>query len=180
MKSLTKNAFTVALLGGVFALGCSSTSNGDDGSVDGPALFQLSPGDSCFDIVSVEPGSNDGCMIGVADLVNAGILINYNASTGVVTAGTSGGLGSGAIAFNQGTLTRDSTATDPTMTTCNWHQTDTGDVTITADNEFDLSVTEVEDTFVTACSMKPAGGTCTSTWTWHMAKGTKTPPGCNQ
>lgn len=192
MKSLTKNAFAMALLGGVFALGCSSTGSGDDGGglggaggsetdsgADGPTLFALSAGDSCFDVVSIEPGSNDGCMIGVADLVGAGILFNYDASTGVLTAGTNGALGAGAIAFNQGTLTRDSTATDPSMTTCSWHQTDTGDVTVTATNEFDISITETENMFATACSMKPTGGTCTSTWTWHMAKGTKTPPGCN-
>ena len=188
----------MALLGGVFALGCSSSSNSDDGgglggfsgggdggnSADsGPTPFALSAGDSCFDIVSVDPGSVDaaspGCMIGVADLVGVGILINYNASTGVLTAGTAGALGAGPIAFNQGQLTRDSTATDPNMTTCSWHQTDTTDVTVTATNEFDLSVTETENMFANACTMKPAGGTCTSTWTWHMKKGTKTPPGCN-
>jgi hypothetical protein len=173
------------LLSGAFALGCSSTSNSDDGgdtdaSVDtGPVPFGLSMGDSCFDIVSVQTGSNDGCMIGVADLVGVGILMNYNASTGVLTAGTAGGLGAGPISFNMGTLTRDSMATDPMMTTCTWHQTDNGQVTVTATNEFDLAVTEVENMFATACTMKPTGGTCTSTWTWHMKKGTKTPPGCN-
>jgi hypothetical protein len=192
MKFLTKNAFAVALLGGMFALGCSSSTNGDDGGglggagggtedagTDAPTLFGLSAGDSCFDIVSVATGSNDGCMIGVADLVGVGILINYNASTGVLTAGTAGTLGAGAIAFNQGTLTRDSPATDPQMTTCTWHQTDTGNVTVTATNEFDIAVTEVENMFANACSAKPTGGTCTSTWTWHMKKGTKSPPGCN-
>ncbi len=194
MKSLTKNPFAMALLGGMLALGCSSSSTSDDGGgtggagpdtdagSDAPTVFGLSDGDSCFDIVSVQPGSNDattGCMIGVADLVGVGILVNYNASTGVLKVGSGGTLGAGPISFNQGTLTRDSPATDPTMSTCTWHQTDTGNVTVTATNEFDLSVTETENMFVAACTMKPAGGTCTSSWTWHMKKGTKTPPGCD-
>jgi hypothetical protein len=177
MKTLTKNAFAVSLLTGVLALGCSSSGSGDDGGDDAaPTPFALSSGDSCFDVVSVQPGSNDGCMIGVADVVGIGVLVNYDPSTAILTVGSNGALGGGQIAFNAGTLIRDSMATDPTMTSCTWHQTDTGNVTVTATNEFDLSVTEVEDTFVTACMMTPS--TCTSTWTWHMKKGTKLPPGC--
>jgi len=201
MKSLMKSAFTMTLLGGIFALGCSSSTNSDDGGLggftgseggatgtdagqDGPVLFGLSTGDSCFDIVSVAAGSNDGCNLGVADtvanngLVGASLLVNYTQATATLTVGTDGSLGAGQIAFNMGTLMRDGTATDSAMTTCMWHQTDTSMVTLTATNEFDVSVTEVENMFANACSMKPTGGTCTSTWTWHMKKGTKTPP-CN-
>lgn len=195
MKSLMKSAFTMTLLSGLLALGCSSSSNGDDGgdsgglggvggevdaAVDtGVTPFGLSAGDSCFDIVSVQPGSSDGCAIGVATLAGVGILFNYDAATGTLTAGTAGALGSGPISFNMGTLTRDSQATDPTMSTCTWHAVDTDQVVVTATNEFDISVNEMENMFASVCSMKPPGGACTSTWTWHMKKGTKTPPGCD-
>ena len=56
------------------------------------------------------------------------------------------------------------------MPTCTWHQTDTSQVTLTATNAFTIQVTEVEEMFATACSAgtAPAGGTCTSTWTWTM------------
>ena len=43
------------------------------------------------------------------------------------------------------------------MPTCTWHQTDTSQVTMTATNEFDISMTEVENMFATACTNKPAG-----------------------
>jgi len=191
MKSLMKRALTMTLLSGVFAFGCSSSSSSDDASTaqdagsDGPALFAITAGNSCFDVVSIQPGSNDGCMLGVADTVanggpvGGGLLVNYDNNTGILTVGTDGHEGGGPIAFNMGTLTRDNTATDPMMATCTWHQTDTSDVTITATNEFDISVTEVENMFATACSFKPAGGTCTSTWTWHMKIGTEVAPACN-
>jgi hypothetical protein len=195
-----KSALILSLFGGIAALGCSSSSNSDDGGVggftgggdggatgtdagqDGPALFGLSTGDSCFDVVSVQTGSSDGCNLGVADpvasdgLVGSALLVNYTMATATLTVGTAGSLGAGQIAFNMGTLMRTGTTTDSQMMTCNWHQTDTSMVTLTATNEFDISVTEVENMFATACSGPPTGGTCTSTWTWHMTKSlTKTP-----
>jgi hypothetical protein len=195
-----KSAFILSLVGGIAALGCSSsTTNGDggeggftgsgdggatgtDAGGDAPVLFGLSTGDSCFDIVSVQSGSNDGCNLGVADpvasdgLVGSALLVNYTMATATLAVGTAGSLGAGQIAFNMGTLMRTGTTTDSQMLTCNWHQTDTSMVTLTATNEFDISVTEVENMFATACAMKPTGGTCTSTWTWHMKKSTtKTP-----
>jgi hypothetical protein len=194
MKSLIKSTFAVTLIGGIVALGCSSSSNGDDGgdaaqldaSTDtGPTLFALSNGDSCFDIVSVATGSNDACGLGVADtvanmgLVGDALLVNYEAATGILTVGTAGALGVGPIAFNAGTLTISKDTTDPTMPTCGWRETDTSNVTVTAANEFDISAAEVENMFKAACTAPPTGGTCTSTWTWHMRIGTKTPPGCN-
>jgi hypothetical protein len=124
MKSLMKSAFTMTLLAGAFALGCSSSSNSDDAGSDGPVLFGITPGDNCFDVVSIQPGSNDGCMLGVADSVasggpvGGGLPVNYNKDTAILTVGTDGHEGGGPIAFNMGTLTRDNTATDPQMTTC--------------------------------------------------------------
>jgi hypothetical protein len=199
MNFSIKNQFSAGILGAVVSAtlalgGCSSTSNSDDGgdaSSDlagdtGPTLYGLTTGDSCFDIVSVATtAATDGCNIGVADtvqnmgLVGAALLVNYDMATATLSIGTAGSLGAGTIAFNMGTLTRAGNPTDPQMTTCSWHQTDNAQVTLTATNEFNISATEVQNMFATACSPIPSGGTCTSTWTWHMVKGTKTPPACN-
>jgi hypothetical protein len=181
MKSLLKSAFTMTLLSGIFALGCSSSGGGDDAGPDtGPTPFALSAGDSCFDVVSIQSGADDGCDLGVAGLVGMALPVNYNPTTAILTVGTNGAEGGGQIAFNMGTLMRDSAASDPLMPTCTWHQTDTADVTVTAANEFDIFLTEVDNMFATACGTAgtPSGGTCTSSWTWHMKKGTKTPPAC--
>src|SRR3954447_17041764 len=109
MKSLMKSAFTMTMLGGIFALGCSSTGGGDDAGADagadaGPTLFALSSGDSCFDVVSIQSGADDGCDLGVAGLVGMSLPVNYDPATAILTVGTAGSLGGGQIAFNMGTL----------------------------------------------------------------------------
>lgn len=191
MRMMTKNALTIALACFIGSLGCGEENNslrdggtadgGMDANADGPTLFGLSTGDSCFDIVSIEPGFNDGCELGVdgADLIGAALPVNYVMSTATLTVGTSGSLGSGPIAFNKGTLTREGNPSDSENPACAWHQTNTSMVTLTATNEFDIAVTEVQDQFAVACDVDFPGGTCTSTWTWHMKKGTKTPPDCD-
>jgi hypothetical protein len=200
MNYSIKNTFRAGILAAVasaaLALGCSSTSDNTDGSADdaatdvasdGPQLYGLTPGNLCFDVVSVATGSSDGCDIGVADtvanmgFVGGAVLVNYDMPTATLTVGKAGALGAGTISFNMATLTRANNPVDSMMATCSWHQTDTSQVTLTADNEFDLSATEVQNMFAIACtpSSVPTGGTCTSTWTWHMKAGTKTPPDCN-
>lgn len=197
----TKIIYSVAAMvgAGVLAVGCGSATDCGDGAgctsdagvdsgpgvdtaSDSPALFGLSPGDYCYDIVSIAAGFNDGCQIGVdsAELVGKAALPGkYDATTGTLTLGTAGSLGAGPIRSNMGTLTRENTATDPMMATCSWHQTDTTMVVLTATNEFTASVTEVENMFVAACNPIPTGGTCTSTWTWSMKiNGAKTAPDC--
>jgi hypothetical protein len=203
MKTLTKSVVSIALLAAAFAVGCGTSSGTDDAGIGGTAgtgaggaggdpcagatLFAISPGDSCFDIVSVTPGSNDGCMLGVADTVaNMGLLgsslpVNYtfDMMTGTLTVGTMGSLGAGPVLCNVGTLTRDNNPTLMTNMSCTWHQSDTSNITVTATNEFDISVTEAEDMFmgcVAADNILPTGGQCMSTWTWHMKKSdTKSP-----
>jgi len=184
MRTNMKWALSLALVGALTGAGCSSSDSNVDGSTDGGGndgvtLFGLSTGDSCFDVTSVS-AVNDGCMLSVGSLVGSALLVNYVMSTATLTVGTGGSLGGGQIAFNMGTLMRDGDTSDSAMPLCTWHQTDTSNVTVTATNEFDIAVTEVENTFSTACATSaPTGGTCTSTWTWHMKKGTKTPPACN-
>ena len=186
MRTQMKWALSLAMIGVFAGVGCGSSgllgdggtgAGGNDGAV---TLYALTTGDSCFDITSAS-AVNDGCMLGVGGLAgNTAIHVNYVMSTAILTVGTTGQLGGGQIAFNVGTLMYDGTATDASNAQCMWHQTDTSNVTVTAQNEFDISVTEVENTFTAACgTTAPAGGSCTSTWTWHMKHGTKTPPACN-
>jgi hypothetical protein len=53
-----------------------------------------------------------------------------------------------------------------------------------ANNQFTVSVTEVQSNFGAACGTEaPVGGTCTSIWTWTMVKAidaTLTPPLCGE
>jgi hypothetical protein len=211
MKTLTKGLVSLALLTAAFTVGCGSSSGTDDAGAAGTTgaagngaagadggevcqgitLFGLSAGDTCFDVVSVAAGSNDGCMLGVADpydmammtgVIGSALPVNYDATTATLTVGTSGSLGKGTIMCNVGTLARDNMPTLSSHPACTWHQTDSSMVNITATNEFDIAVTENETTFsgcVAADGLPPAGGMCTSTWTWHMKKNAaKTPPAC--
>jgi hypothetical protein len=161
------------------AAGCSSSSDDLDGSADGATdgatLFGLSTGDSCFDVETVA-NVTDGCNIAPGSVVGTALLVNYTMATATLTVGTMGAEGAGPIAQNMGTLTRSGDTSDSTMPTCTWHQVDTSQVTITGTNAFTITVTEMQSNFAVACV--PAGTNCTSTWTWTMKKGTKTPPGC--
>ncbi|MEP6652977.1 MAG: hypothetical protein ABJA82_06435 [Myxococcales bacterium] len=157
-----------------------SDAQGDATSDSGVTVYHLSEHDNCFDITAVAAGGVDGCDIGFADAVGTALPVNYTRlpTSATVTVGTMGSIGEGDIAYNMATLTRNSTATDPKMDTCSWTQMDTADLTMTGDDAFTLSVTEVDSMFMPACSMVHAGGTCTSTWTWTMKKSTKTTADC--
>jgi len=180
---MTKTKWSLFSMLGVAALvaaGCSSSGANDDGSTsdgpnDGETLFALSTGDSCFDVETVA-GVTDGCNIAPGSVVGSALLVNYNMSTATLTVGTMGAEGAGPIAHNMGTLTRSGDTSDSAMPLCTWHQTDTAQVTLTGTNAFTITVTEMETNFATACV--PAMANCTSTWTWTMKKGTKTPPAC--
>jgi len=80
-------------------------------------------------------------------------------------------LGTGNVNGTMATLMRDNMVTDSTTATCTWHQTDTSVLTLTANDTFNLAVTEVENTFSAGCgTTTPTGGTCTSTFTLSMTK----------
>jgi hypothetical protein len=194
MRNLSM-AMVAVLLGTVSA--CSSSNKGADGgedgaagtsgdaaaATDGPHLFALTSGDSCFDIVAVATDTSDGCMDGVDALAGTAALpfnYTYTNSTATVTVGTEGSLGAGPITNNMGTLTRGPDAvTDPTHPGCSWTQQDTSMITLTADNTFTLAVTEVQTAITAPCVPAFPTGTCTSTWKWMMKKSTtKTPPTC--
>jgi len=173
---------SMLVVAGLMTAGCSSSAGSADGAsdaaVDAPpttTLFGLTTGDSCFDVETVA-SVTDGCNIAPGSVVGGALLVNYTMATATLTVGTSGAEGAGPIANNKGTLTRDGDTSDSSMPLCTWHQTDTSQVTLTATNEFTITVTEAETNFAAACV--PAMADCTSTWTWTMKKGTKTPPTC--
>ena len=162
----------------------SATSDGSTDAGDGPLLYGFTKaGDSCFEVTAVAPGSVDGCMIGVADATMAPaltVILNYASSTGTVTLGKMGALGAGQISNNKGTLVRDGDTSITGNTACMFHQTDTTQFELIANDTFTVGVTEVQSGFgaVSACSADYMGVTdpCTSTWKWTMAKSTKLPP----
>jgi hypothetical protein len=166
--------FALALVAAPILVGCGSntTDSLDGGNSDVfIAPFGLTGGDSCFTITDIAPGFSDGCGLGVDKIVGTSLPLNYDGTTAIVTLGTQGSLGGGAISSNQGTLVRDN---NPTIdgTTCTYHQTDTSLLQMTADNAFTVTVTETQSTFGATCAAAdvPVGGTCTSTWKWTMAK----------
>ena len=183
-----KTTFRTSLLGlalaGFAAVGCSSTTTTDlDASTyvypdtaTGPTLYGLSDGTYCYDITAVSAVS-DGCALGVAGLVGSAALPGtYTVSAGQFTLGTEGSLGTGLISQNMGTLSRDGNTSDPSAPGCTWHQKDTTYLTMVGQNQFYVTVTENQDSITAACGAPAA--TCTSTWTWDMQIGTKTPPAC--
>jgi hypothetical protein len=188
---MTKNLVIASVLIGAFSLmGCGASNSGEaldaaasatpDTAV-GPTLYGLTAGANCYTVTAIAPGFNDGCAIGVDTVVGQSLPMTYTQATGTVALGTDGSLGGGAIVNNQGTLNREN---DPAIpgTTCTLHQTDDSVLTLTANNQFTVSVTEVESSFSAGCgSLAPTAGTCTSTWTWTMEKSndaTLVPPAC--
>lgn len=187
---LIKIGFMAGMLA-VAAAGCGSDDDecgdagcpdaGRDGGDAAVTLYSLTPGDSCFTITAIAPGSSDGCQLGVAALATGTVSlpVTYTAATGTVAVGTMGSLGMGDIRNNMGTLLRSNMPTDPSMPTCSWTQMDTTMLQMLANNRFTVAVTEVQSGFAAACAGIPAGGTCTSMWTWTMERSTtKVPPGC--
>jgi hypothetical protein len=194
----TSGIMTLAFLGAAALVGCSGSSSSADGgdastntntdtnTSDGPVAFGLTPGDSCFDVVSVVGTPDDGCDLGVGDtaamdgLIGTALPFNYvmDVPNGVYTiaVGTNGILGGGAILNNMATLVHDAAATSTTMATCMWHENSTSMVTVTAVNAFTIAVVRTQSMFTAApactASFIPPTGTCTSKWTWTMKKST--------
>jgi hypothetical protein len=110
----------------------------------------------------------------IVGTIGLALLVHHDVMTGAFSVGTLGALGSGVVMGNQGTLTRENNPTLSVNTSCTWHQKDTSMVTLMGTDAFDIAVTEVEDMFSSACpaTVVPAGGSCTSTWTWNMQKST--------
>jgi hypothetical protein len=195
MMKMEKNIWTllaIVSLTTALAAGCGSSSDDADGGgdasqtdtpvtetaaetgADGSGPFGISMGTYCYTITKYEPGT-DGCDIGL-DIVGMAIPVTYDPPpAGVLKVGRDGSLGQGAISANKGTLMRSSTATDSTMPTCTWKQTDDTMIEVIGTNEFTASVVENESMFAAACTGPPPSGMCTSTWKWTLKITAKMP-----
>jgi hypothetical protein len=176
---MTRNLIlALALIAAPVLVGCGSNTTESIDSGTGTTPFGLSVGDNCYTINAIASGYSDGCGLFVLSTqVGASLPMNYDATTATATLGTQGSLGGGTILNNQGTLVRDGDTSDGTG--CTWHQNDNTLLQMTANNQFTVSVTEVESVFSTACGA--SASTCTSTWTWTMQKSAVTtlvPPAC--
>jgi len=187
--------FSVAAIG-LAAVGCDSTTTCADGGVcpdagaggtghggtsggagagggaGGATVYGISAGTYCFDITSATPIS-DGCSLftdatGPVNYVGMKIPVTY-VTTGQLTVGTMGALGTGLINNNQGTLLRENDPIDKDVPACTWHQTDQTLVTVTATNTFTANITETESAFTPACAQPAAADPCTSTFTFTLA-----------
>ena len=166
---------------------CSSTSadSAADIVADGPVPYGLTvdktTGDACYVVTAVAAGTVDGCDKGTAvtqaDSMMLTLPLNY--AGGIVKLGNSGSLGAGPVLNNKGTLTR---AGDPKLdgdATCMWHQTDTSQFELFANDKFTLSVVEEQSAFTASCAASfTVIDPCTSTWMWTMVRSTKLPPSC--
>jgi len=175
---IAKLSVTFAVLAMLGFTGCGSSDSSPDETPDGgETLYGISPGTYCYKITSVS-AVNDGCDLGVANMVGSALPGTYDASTGILTLGTQGSLGGGVITYNKGTLVRQKgTMSDLGTPGCSWDQEDTTQITMTAQNQFTAAVTEKQDSIAPACGF--ASTSCVSTWTWtFVIDGTLTPPSC--
>ena len=155
--------------------GGTSGGAGAGGAAGGAAgtVYGISAGSYCFDIKEATP-ITDGCSL----FTNAsGLPVNYvgmilpvtYVTTGQLTVGKMGSLGTGLIDNNHGTLLRENDPIDADVPACMWHQTDQSVITVTAENAFTANVTETESAFTAACGQPAASNPCTSTFTFKMA-----------
>ena len=167
--------------------GGSAAGAGGAGGAPGPTLYALSAGTFCYDILALAAGYSDGCGLGVTTYVGtptmpSAVPVSYYAAAttvagdaipaGTVVVGNDGSLGRGVIDQNTGTLLRDGMPVDTDVATCTWHETVQSQFQLTATNKFSIAVTETRANFDPSCATVkplPAGGTCTSTFTFNMA-----------
>ena len=176
---MTRNLIlALALIAAPVLVGCGSNTTDSIDSGTGTTLYGLTEGAACYTITAIAPGYSDGCGLFVLSTqVGASLPMTYTQATAAVALGTDGSLGGGTILNNQGTLVRDGDTSDGAG--CTWHQNDNTLLQMTANNQFTVSVTEVESGFSAACGA--SANTCTSTWTWTMQKSAVTtlvPPAC--
>jgi len=154
--------------GGAGGKGGSTGAGGGAGGAAGSTVYGISAGTYCFDITSATPIS-DGCgLFDGVTYVGTRLPVTY-VTTGQLTVGKMGSLGTGLIDANQGTLLRENDPVDSTMPLCTWHQTDQSVIQVTATNAFTATVTETESAFTAACGQPAASDPCTSTFTFTLA-----------
>lgn len=119
----------------------------------------------------------DGCGFEPGIGVGSTFPATYNRDTGVLSIGRERGspgqpsLGAGLVTFNMGTLSRNNTEMEA-GSTCTWNEVVSGTVTVTGTDAFTISYTDTQRTFSAGCTDVPTGGSCMSSWTWTLTKGT--------
>jgi hypothetical protein len=165
------------------AAGCSVGGAGDGGTEDlsgggdlSMVFYKLVSG--TYAVQSVTNYMNtDGCHVYGANLLTYTTTLT-NDGSGNVALGPMVGTpmqpsqGSGTIDNNMGTLTRNNTATDATITNCTYTLMRTNMITLTADNTFTANYSETQSGWSSACMLagEDAGTSCTTTWTWTFTK----------
>lgn len=174
MKTIGRLFLAAALAA---AMGCGSsratTSCADGGCGDErPRLWGLSRGPNTFSITSISD-VNDGCMIGPANLVDTGLMIDYVEATHVLSIGAMAAppapaLGSAMVAGNVASLSHEYDTGDGTG--CTWHQADVSMFALFNHDKFTLAVKEDRSAYSSACPFAPPAGACASSWTWTVEK----------
>jgi hypothetical protein len=147
------------------------------GLPSGPApptmQWGLSPGTNEFYVTSVAK-VEDGCAIIPAALVGMSRPVTYNMTApATISIGNMTGsppqpsLGSGPIAYNMATLTRDNREGDGT---CFWNQKINGTLLLTNHDEFTYDVTMTQSGIAAGCTPRPPTDPCTSKWQWTFKK----------
>jgi hypothetical protein len=133
---------------------------------------RLSAGSWSYRIVAIT-ATMDGCALSPGSLVGAILPVTYVQDTRSLAVGRLSGtpsqpaLGQGTLVGVMGTLVRENEATDGSS--CRWHQENDAVVTVIGPDRFTMAAREVESMF-SGCLSTPAGGSCTSTWTWTLEK----------
>jgi hypothetical protein len=145
---------------------------------DGLKLWGLSRGTSEYTIGAIS-GMSDGCMLLPQNYVGMGISVTYDEATYTLSAGDAQGTpplaryGSGIIGASMGTLMRESEEVEQNADPpCGWHDRTVSRFMLVDHDRFTLAVTDTESMYAATCPAPgiPAGGTCTSTWTWTLAR----------
>lgn len=162
----------------------NAASNGDGGERPDARWWQPDVGTlhaisstACYDVVAVSV-VNDGCGRGLSGSLGWQLNGAYDRQYGMWSLGRPIGsppqpsFGTGLVTFNRGTLTRDNKM--PIVDNCTLRVAVTSDVTVTGTDEFAVGVSWTESDFASTCANPPppASGTCISTWTWRLRRGT--------
>ena len=111
----------------------------------------------------------DGCNTGASALVGQRLPHTYDdLTTGRVTLGNKGSLGSGLVDNNKGVLTHSGTVTKAGSATCSWHEDVVTMYELIGQNMLTAAVTQTQSTFTPSCAPPPASDPCTTTFTMTM------------
>jgi hypothetical protein len=151
-----------------------SVTSYDAGGPDGAMQWGLSRGTNPFKITAVKDVTSDTCMTKPGEVIGNDIAVTYDENTMFVSVGKQVGsptmafFGSGKVAGNKATLTRENKSGD--VAPCTWDEKDVSQFELYDHDKFTLKITQNQSGFMMCGTTAPAGGTCTSSWTWSIEK----------